>query len=136
MVEFFFASSVMLSVGVVLIVLEMQSEHSKADLKKEVHRISFSGRKLIIDDFFIIASFREGSLNCSIFEYLDGNKNRKVSLVELEKNVFKGREIIFYKIVDNMGFKSDLKKVLFTIESDYIIYHPEKINSMSNLKVN
>ncbi|MFA0210263.1 hypothetical protein AB4431_03705, partial [Vibrio artabrorum] len=79
--EFFFASSVMLAVGIVLIVFEMQSENSKVNLKKEVRSISFSERKLIIDDFFIIASFRAGSLNCSIFEYLDENKNREVSLV-------------------------------------------------------
>lgn len=120
----------MVFLGVVIIFLDQPCE------KNRRHYVKYVNRKVLIDDFFVVASFREGSLNCLLFDYFDSNQNRKIEKKELEDNVFKNRDVVFCKILDNMGFKSDIKKTLFTTGSDYIIYHPDRIHSKNNIKVN
>lgn len=100
------------------------------------HTIKYENRKLIIDDFWVIASFRNGSLNCEIFEYLYKNKDRTVYVEELVKNIFRGRDVNCSKIIDSMGVRGDMKKILFTHTSESITYHPDKVNSQKNIRVN
>lgn len=122
-------SALLLALFIVIILLDVKYSKTK-------HNISYKDRKLIVDGFIVIAAFRAGSLNGDIFEYLHNHQNQKVFLYDLEKNVFKGRTVIFNKIVDSLGFKSDLKRILFTTGKDFIIYHPDKINNEKIVKVN
>lgn len=129
MFDFYLFSALLLSLFIVIVFLDLKYSKVK-------HHLSYKDRKLIIDDFIIIAAFRTGSLNEEIFEYLYNHQNQKVFLSDLERNVFKGRTVIFNKIVDSLGFKSDLKRLLFTTGKDFIIYHPDKINNKKLVKVN
>lgn len=100
------------------------------------HVVFYVDRKLIVDNFFVIASFSNGSLNCEIFEYLNKNKDRKITVDELQENVFRGREVNFSKIIDAMGINGDMKRILFTCARDSITYHPYKIRSERHIRVN
>lgn len=129
---FYIASAVLILLCIFIIVLYPASptQHNKK------HTVSYIGRKLIIDDFFIVASFRACSLNCELFEYLNANKNRKIFISELDSNIFRGRTVSFCKIIDSFGFRGELKKALFSLDSESITYHPDKINEHNSVKVN
>jgi hypothetical protein len=97
--------------------------------KRKNHTIEYDYeyRQLIIDGTFVAACFRNGSLNHELFEYLNKNKNKLVSYAELESSVFRGRAVDLNKVIDAMGFKSDLKRLLFSFDAHNITYHPEKL---------
>lgn len=92
-------------------------------------------RRVLINNFFIIVSFREGTMNNKLFDYLAKNENRFIVYAELNNEIFKGRKIDLNKVVDAMGFKGDLKKILFTYDSEKIMYHPNNLTKVSNIKL-
>lgn len=112
-----------------------KNENSVAGAKP-LHSIEFRDKKVIVDNFWIVMSFRANSLNCEIFEYLNTNREREVSVSELEEHVFRGRNVDFAKIVDSLGVRGDLKKILFTFDSGKITYHPDAINQQKEVKIN
>lgn len=132
MVAFYVTSATLILLNVVISALYFVE--SPKCIKK--HTVSYIDRKLIIDDFFVVVSFRSGSLNCDLFEYLNANQKRKIFISELENNVFRGRTINFCKIIDSFGFRGELKRVLFSLDSKSVIYHPEKISEVNSVKVN
>lgn len=92
-------------------------------------------RRVLINNFFIIVSFRKGTMNNKIFDYLAKNVNRFITYSELNHEIFKGRQVDLNKVVDSMGFKGDLKKILFTYDSEKIIYHPDKLSKATEIKL-
>lgn len=87
-------------------------------------------RQVVLYERFVVASFRQCSLNRSLFEYLYSNPGRKISFEELNDNVLKGREVNLSKVADAMGFKCELRKLLFTCDTDSITFHPEKLDKL------
>ena len=85
-------------------------------------------RQVLLDGRFIVATFRSCSLNRTLFEYLYLNPGRKITFEELDREIFKGRNINLSKIGDAMGFKCELRRLLFTCEADTITYHPDKLS--------
>lgn len=83
----------------------------------------------MLDERFVVASFRNGSFNRTLFEFLYENQGRKISFEELDQKVLKGRTVNLAKAGDAMGFKCELKKLLFTCDGDSITFHPEKLAS-------
>lgn len=132
MTAFYVSSAVLCFLCIALFFL-FQMESSE---KHKKHIVSYNNKKLIIDEFFIVASFRRGSLNCELFEYLNANQNKEITLRELEDNVFRGRNVNFCKVVDSFGFRGDLKKVFFSLNDDSITYHPDRLNSQVTVRVN
>ncbi len=86
-------------------------------------------RQVILDGRFVVTTFRHCSLNRSLFEYLYQNPGRRITVEELDNEIFKGRSITLSKVGDAMGFKCELRKVLFTCDGDSITFHPEKLAS-------
>lgn len=132
MIEFFLFTILLVVMFAILVGLN----HIESTKKTGVHRIEYIDRKLVIDDFWVVAAFRARSLNCEVFEYLNNNQEREIPVDELEKHVFKGRIVVFSKIVDSLGVRGDLKKILFSLNTDSITYHPKKINSQNAVRVN
>lgn len=100
------------------------------------HHIEYADRKLVVDGFWVVASFRSRSLNCDIFEYLNANQGREIFIDELEKHVFKGRVVVLSKIVDSLGVRGDLKKILFSLTAESITYHPGKLSAHKVVRIN
>lgn len=132
MLSFYISSGVLLFLLILIFALYQQRPE---EISKK-HTVKYVNKKLIIDEFFIVVSFRSGSLNCELFDYLNDNKEREITLRELEVNVFRGRDVNFCKIIDSFGFRGDLRKVLFSVGDKSITYHPSKINSINSIKIN
>ncbi len=87
----------------------------------------YETRQVILNGYFIVTTFRYSSLNRSLFEYLYCNPGRRIAFEELDKEVLKGRTVNLSKVGDAMGFKCELRRLLFTCEGDSIMFHPEKL---------
>ncbi|HHA1672069.1 TPA: hypothetical protein ACOEF8_004110 [Enterobacter roggenkampii] len=96
-----------------------------------LHRyvVTFEDGKLLLDKKISIATFRQGSLNYHVMEYLERNRGREIPFSELESNVFKGRNVAVCKILDSLGIKGDFRRTMFTLTAQSIMYHPELVNS-------
>lgn len=81
----------------------------------------------MLDGRFVVTTFRQFSLNRNLFEYLYQNPGRRITFEELDKEIFKGRSINLAKVADAMGFKCELRKLLFTCDGDSITFHPESL---------
>ncbi len=92
-------------------------------------------REVILNNFFVVAAFRSDSLNCHLFEYFQNNPDREISYDELDQKILLGRSIRLCKVADQMGFKADMKKALFTTTQKTIIYHPSRLNEFSKIRI-
>ncbi|MGT3172779.1 hypothetical protein ACVSUK_16495 [Yersinia enterocolitica] len=87
----------------------------------------YEHRAVILEGRFVITSFRSRSLNRDLFEYLYLHPGREISVDELDVKILKGRDVNLAKVSDAMGFRSEIKRLLFTCRADSITYHPEKL---------
>ncbi len=117
----------------IVIIYRLNAKNNINKLKG--HNLSYNEntRQVIIDGCFVLTSFRQESLNCSLFQYLNKNRDRKLSYDELNDTVFKGRHVELNKVVDAMGFRGDLKRILFSFDTNSITFHPEKLNQVNKL---
>ncbi|MDO6409419.1 hypothetical protein [Pantoea phytobeneficialis] len=87
----------------------------------------YDTRTVILDGRYIVASFRNQSLNHTLFEYLYNNPDRKIALSELDDVVLRGRILNLTKAADAMGFRNELRRLLFTADASSIIFHPSRL---------
>ncbi|MBX2808481.1 MAG: hypothetical protein KTR20_07605 [Cellvibrionaceae bacterium] len=92
-------------------------------------------REVILNNAIVVACFRSSSFNCLFFEYLHLNQSRELSYKELEQRLFSGRIIQLNKMPDQMGFRGELKKALFTVTKNTIIYHPCKLDQYKKIRI-
>ncbi|MEG5901633.1 hypothetical protein [Enterobacter bugandensis] len=109
---------------------------------KEIQRSSCIRSELLYDvetrtvtlgERYILTTFRYRSLNHTLFEYLYHNPGRKIERGELEKEVLRGRDVNLVKVADSMGFRCDLRRILFTADRDSITFHPEKLSNYNGV---
>lgn len=117
----------------IVVIYHIEAKNNVNQLKKHDLSYNENTRQVILDGCFVLTSFRQGSLNCSLFQYLNQNRDKKLSYDELNDRVFKGRHVELNKVVDAMGFRGDLKRILFSFDANSIIFHPEKINQVNDL---
>ena len=131
---FYFITCLVLALFVSLLVLAGMDAGNPGD-KKNRHFVSYDGlnRKVILDGAFVVVCFRQHSLNHSLFEYLNRHSGRKVTYKELDNDVLKGRVVELNKAVDAMGFKGDLKRLLFSFDSQGIMYHPDHMHDVTDI---
>lgn len=122
----------------VIMLMEMK-RHSELEKQLEVRPsliYDFETRSVILDERYIVATFRNQSLNHTLFEYLYKNPDRTIELPELDHEVLKGRVLNLTKAADAMGFRSDLRRILFTADCNSITFHPSRlILSRGEIKV-
>lgn len=87
----------------------------------------YETRQVILDGRYVVAAFRNHSLNHTLFEYLYSNPDRKIELSELDCSVLKGRAINLTKVADAMGFRNELRRLLFTADASSITFHPTRL---------
>lgn len=121
---------ILFNFGLLLLAFHENKQHINYRIVYDI-----KNRRVLINNFFILVSFRDGTMNNKIFEYLAKNENRFVTYAELNNEIFKGRDIDLNKVVDSMGFKGDFKKILFTYDNQKIMYHPNKLAKISNIKL-
>lgn len=75
--------------------------------------------KVVLNDSQVISNPNFGSENEELIEFLVANPNKRYRKSELEENGIKvGKD--FNKIVENLGFKNELRKIFWDVSKDMI----------------
>ena len=89
-----------------------------------IFKITYTtGREIVLNDYFLIGKPDFGGENDIVFDYLFKNPNKKFTKNAIETAIRCPLQKTFHKIVENLGFKGDLKKVFFNISKDYIQFN-------------
>jgi hypothetical protein len=103
--------------------------------KKEL-RISYSehSRKIILNDFFLIAKPDFDSENEQIFHYLYRNPNKSITKSEIISDLKITLTKDFSKIIENLNFKKNLRDAFFDVSKNSIQFHnpvlQERLNAL------
>lgn len=86
-----------------------------------IHRITFNkAREIQIDDEILISRPDFDSENERIFTYVYENPNRRISKTEIEDHYREPITKSLNKVVENLGFTGDLRKVFFDVSKNSI----------------
>ena len=105
--------------------------------KEVIYEVRFTqSREILINDFLLtkLDFDRENDL---VFDYLYQNPNKTISTTELEKPLG-GTPLKkpLHKIVENLGFTRELKKVFFNISKDSIRFrNPIRKSELQDMKI-
>jgi hypothetical protein len=90
------------------------------------YRITFTmANEIVLNDVLILARPNLNNENAALFEYLMGNPNKNLQKRDIETalNLKIGKS--FHKIIENLGFKGDLRKAFFkTAETSILFRNP------------
>lgn len=83
--------------------------------------LTLKDTSIFLNDIFLISITRFGFENYEVIKYLIENPNRKVTREELKNNIeVDGPLKDFSKIVENLKFTGDLRKVFFNVSKSSI----------------
>jgi hypothetical protein len=103
--------------------------------KKEL-KVSYSehSRKIILNDFFLIAKPDFDSENEQIFHYLYRNPNKSITKSEIISDLKTTLTKDFSKIIENLNFKKNLIGAFFDVSKNSIQFHnpvsQERLNAL------
>lgn len=100
--------------------------------------LSLLDTALILNNVFIITTMKFGYENLEVIKYLLDNPNRKVSKDELNEKLKLDKPLKdFSKIVENLKFKGDLKRVFFETSKRWIkLHNPVTQSRLKELEMN
>lgn len=130
--------ALLIAIGLIFLSLFCALNYIERQSSDKNLEVSYNEEKkhVILDGRYIVASFRAKSLNCEFFEYLYNNKDRFIPISELEDHVLRNRVCQLVKMPDQMGFPSQLKKLIFTCTNEGITYHSRpKLDADSQIKL-
>lgn len=91
--------------------------------EETVYEITYTPtREILLNKTIRLAKPDFDSENDVVFDYLYNHPNQKISLKELETQIKKTLTKSLHKIVENLGFKGDLKTVFFTVSQDAVSF--------------
>lgn len=94
---------------------------SNNDNKPE-YWITYKAREVVLNDLALIAKPDFNSENDLVFGFLYEHPNKKHSRAEIEKGIKTDINKDLHKVVENLGFASDLRKVFFDVTKDHICF--------------
>ena len=120
-------------------------EQSVQDTKKSdpspdyAYEITYTpNREVCLNGSLVLSKPNFDSENDLVMHYLAEHTNEKVTKADLEEAIKSKITKSFHKIVENLGFKSDLKKIFFEVSEDAIIFRnpitQEVLNAMGIIK--
>jgi|GEM_PF-1192914 len=94
-------------------------------------------REILLNESIRLAKPDFDSENEVVFEFLYKNPNKKITKKDLEKEVNRAIGKSFHKIVENLGFKGDLKRVFFQVSKSSIFFrNPVTKSILEDLEIN
>ena len=90
---------------------------------KIIYQITYSmNNEIFLNDKIRLGKPNLGSENEAVMEYLISNPNKKITKKDIEdkKEITIGKD--FHKIVENLGFTGDLRKIFFKISKSTILF--------------
>jgi mRNA-degrading endonuclease RelE of RelBE toxin-antitoxin system len=102
---------------------------------KSIYQIKYGAdQRIILNNLFELSKPNFDSENANVFDFLYNNPNKKYTLQEIESSLDQKLTKNLSKIVENLGFTKDLKKVFFQVSKTSIIFHnPISQKRMNNL---
>ena len=96
-------------------------------------------REIVLNDIFLIGKPDFNGENDLVFSYLYKKPNKPLTIKEIETAVRGPLQKSFHKIIENLGFRGDLKKVFFSVSKDSIQFNnpvTKKQIGMDYIKLN
>ncbi|HEX6977104.1 MAG TPA: hypothetical protein VF185_01930 [Patescibacteria group bacterium] len=97
------------------------NEEDKSNSDK-VYEITYISRDILLNNTFHLAKPDFDSENEVVFSFLFNNPNQTFSRTEIEVEIRRKIAKSLHKIVENLGFVGDLKKVFFNVSKDSICF--------------
>lgn len=95
----------------------------KRDSSSYPVEITFSkNREILLNKLFLIGKPDFDSENELVFGYLYNNPNKRLSQAEIEEALNAKINKSFHKIIENLGFKGDLKHIFFQVSKNTILF--------------
>jgi hypothetical protein len=82
-----------------------------------------NGREIFLNNIFLIGKPDFNGENDLVFSYLFKNPNKPFTKNEIERVIGEALQKSLHKIVENLGFGGDLKKVFFSVSKDSIQFN-------------
>jgi len=79
-------------------------------------------REIILNDIFLLSKPESFGENESFFEYLYNHQNTELNISNIEKELNLKLEKPVSKILENLGFRKDLKRVFFKLGQGKILF--------------
>lgn len=97
-------------------------EEKKKDIK---YLVTYVGRKIILNNKYIIGSTRTESVNDRLFEYVFDNSENKITKEELKSvaNVVLPPTKQLRNVVYEIGFKDEVRKTFFDCKKNFLVFH-------------
>jgi hypothetical protein len=100
--------------------------------------LSIRDTAVYLNDIFLVSTTKFGFENYEIIKYLLENPNKKITRKELIDNT--NLETVnksFSKVVENLKFKGDLRKVFFKVsKTGIILFNPVSMSRLEELGLN
>lgn len=103
------------SISIVILFSLFTGKQKQIIFDRDAKIVSCDGIKLI--------SLREGSANFRFIEYIFENKNKEISLSELENGILFGNDLNLSKVISNTNLPKDIIKKAFNVKGDVLIFN-------------
>ncbi|MFH1827028.1 MAG: hypothetical protein ABH812_01170 [bacterium] len=80
------------------------------------------GREVLLNKYILIANPDFESENDQVFDYLMKNPRRTIKLEEIEDKIGNNLAKSLHKIIENLGFSGDLRKIFFNVSKNAIYF--------------
>lgn len=87
-----------------------------------IYEIKYTSAREILLNSFLLTKTNFDSENDNVFDYIYRNPNRKIKLEELKKEMGSNLTKSLHKIVENLGFRGELKKAFFSISKNDLLF--------------
>lgn len=95
---------------------------NQAPAQEIQYNITFSmNNEIIINNLVLLSQPNFGSENAEVFEYVIERPNKEIKQKEIEKHIGRSIGKDLHKIVENLGFKGDVRKAFFRVSTDTIL---------------
>jgi len=92
-------------------------------IENPVYEIAYTGlREILLNKIFQIAKPDFDSENDLVFDFLYKHPNKKYTLKEIEEGIGNKLGKTLHKIVENLGFKGDLRKIFIDVSGTSICF--------------
>lgn len=96
---------------------------ARTNIEKPIYQITFPmSNEVLLNDLVVLAKPNLNSENGNIFSYLMDHPKRTIPKKEIEDHIGQTIGKDFHKVVENLGFKGDVKKTFFKIANDAILF--------------
>lgn len=106
---------------------------------KSVEITFTKNREILLNNLFLIGKPDFDSENELVFGHLYNNPNKRLSQAEIEQSLNIKINKSFHKIIENLGFKGDLKHIFFQVSKNTILFRnpvtPEELKSLGYTRI-